>query len=237
MAGGWRHLVRSRGSRRDSLRQPVLRLPRSGLSPQHLAGRVCSVRFRLDGEPAAGKRCDGWPRPMVTAAMAMRRGGRCHRHAGGPRGGGDGSARCRWGYGLRASRWAVACLWRTCARFCPHLRHHGVGIFPPHHRRVTVGLSAAVAGGQLTITAHANDLPFGLPTLVSYTACRAGAVLRQRKPKYHGGVINGPSPGPEPYPRIAITGPSHTCSIGQSSFGHTPLADDRRAALTTARAR
>jgi hypothetical protein len=161
----------------------VLRLPRSGLSPQHLAGRVGSVRFGLDGEPAAGKRCDGWPWPMVT-----------HGDGNAP---GVGAATATWegraavgtarrdvagdtGCGLG---WAVACLWRTCGRFCPHLRHHGVGKYPPHHRRVRVGLSAAVAGGQLTITVHANDLPFGLPTLVSYTACRTGAALRHRKPK------------------------------------------------------
>jgi DNA-binding IclR family transcriptional regulator len=37
--------------------------------------------------------------------------------------------------------------------------------------------------GAVTVTVHANDLPVGLPTLVSYTAFRIGAALRHRKPK------------------------------------------------------
>jgi DNA-binding IclR family transcriptional regulator len=37
--------------------------------------------------------------------------------------------------------------------------------------------------GAVTVTVHADDLPAGLPTLVSYTACRIGAALQQVKPK------------------------------------------------------
>ena len=37
--------------------------------------------------------------------------------------------------------------------------------------------------GAVTVTVHANDLPAGLPTLVSYTACRIGAALQQLKQK------------------------------------------------------
>jgi len=37
--------------------------------------------------------------------------------------------------------------------------------------------------GAVTVTVHANDLPTGLPTLVSHTARRIGAALAQLKPK------------------------------------------------------
>jgi DNA-binding IclR family transcriptional regulator len=37
--------------------------------------------------------------------------------------------------------------------------------------------------GAVTVTVHANDLPAGLPTLVSYTAHRIGGALQQLKPK------------------------------------------------------
>jgi DNA-binding IclR family transcriptional regulator len=37
--------------------------------------------------------------------------------------------------------------------------------------------------GAVTVSVHANDLPVGLPTLVSHTACRIGAALQQLKPK------------------------------------------------------
>lgn len=37
--------------------------------------------------------------------------------------------------------------------------------------------------GAVTVMVHANDLPAGLPALVSYTACRIGAALEQTKPK------------------------------------------------------
>jgi DNA-binding IclR family transcriptional regulator len=37
--------------------------------------------------------------------------------------------------------------------------------------------------GALTVSVHANDLPVGLPILVSHTACRIGAALRQSKRK------------------------------------------------------
>jgi len=37
--------------------------------------------------------------------------------------------------------------------------------------------------GAVTVTVHANDLPAGLPSLVSYTAHRIGAALQQVKPK------------------------------------------------------
>lgn len=36
--------------------------------------------------------------------------------------------------------------------------------------------------GAVTVTVHANDLPASLPALVSYTACRISAALRQLKP-------------------------------------------------------
>ncbi|MGO9384099.1 MAG: IclR family transcriptional regulator [Mycobacterium sp.] len=35
--------------------------------------------------------------------------------------------------------------------------------------------------GAVTVTVHRDDLPAGLPTLLSYTACRIGAALRQLK--------------------------------------------------------
>jgi DNA-binding IclR family transcriptional regulator len=35
--------------------------------------------------------------------------------------------------------------------------------------------------GAVTVSVHANDLPVGLPILVSYTACRIGAALRRLK--------------------------------------------------------
>jgi DNA-binding IclR family transcriptional regulator len=37
--------------------------------------------------------------------------------------------------------------------------------------------------GAVTVTIYADDLPAGLPILVSYTACRIGAALPQLKPK------------------------------------------------------
>jgi DNA-binding IclR family transcriptional regulator len=37
--------------------------------------------------------------------------------------------------------------------------------------------------GAVTVTVHADDLPAGLPALVSHTACRIGAALQQQKPK------------------------------------------------------
>jgi DNA-binding IclR family transcriptional regulator len=37
--------------------------------------------------------------------------------------------------------------------------------------------------GAVTVTVHANDLPAGLPNLVSYTACRIGTALQQLKAK------------------------------------------------------
>jgi DNA-binding IclR family transcriptional regulator len=37
--------------------------------------------------------------------------------------------------------------------------------------------------GAVTATVHADDLPTGLPALVSYTACRIGAALQQLKPR------------------------------------------------------
>jgi IclR family acetate operon transcriptional repressor len=37
--------------------------------------------------------------------------------------------------------------------------------------------------GAVTVTVHANDLPVGLPALVSHAACRIGTALRQLKPK------------------------------------------------------
>jgi DNA-binding IclR family transcriptional regulator len=37
--------------------------------------------------------------------------------------------------------------------------------------------------GAVTVTVHADDLPTGLPALVSFTAYRIGAALRQLKPK------------------------------------------------------
>ena len=37
--------------------------------------------------------------------------------------------------------------------------------------------------GAVTVTVQANDLPVGLPALVSYTACRIGAALQQLKAK------------------------------------------------------
>jgi len=40
-----------------------------------------------------------------------------------------------------------------------------------------------VCAGAVTVMVQANDLPAGLPTLVSYTACRIGAALQQVKPK------------------------------------------------------
>jgi DNA-binding IclR family transcriptional regulator len=36
--------------------------------------------------------------------------------------------------------------------------------------------------GAVTVTVHANHLPAGLPTLVSYTACRIATALQQPKP-------------------------------------------------------
>ena len=36
--------------------------------------------------------------------------------------------------------------------------------------------------GAVTVTVHANDLPVGLPTLVSHTACRIGTALQKLKP-------------------------------------------------------
>ena len=41
----------------------------------------------------------------------------------------------------------------------------------------------AVCAGAVTVTVHADDLPAGLPALVSYTACRIGAALQQLKQK------------------------------------------------------
>ena len=37
--------------------------------------------------------------------------------------------------------------------------------------------------GAVTVTVQADDLPSGLPALVSFTACRIGAALQQLKPK------------------------------------------------------
>jgi DNA-binding IclR family transcriptional regulator len=37
--------------------------------------------------------------------------------------------------------------------------------------------------GAVTVTVHADDLPTGLPTLVSYTACSIGTALQQLGPK------------------------------------------------------
>jgi DNA-binding IclR family transcriptional regulator len=37
--------------------------------------------------------------------------------------------------------------------------------------------------GAVTVMVHADDLPAGLPTLVSYTACRITTALKQLKPK------------------------------------------------------
>jgi DNA-binding IclR family transcriptional regulator len=37
--------------------------------------------------------------------------------------------------------------------------------------------------GAVTVTVQANDLPVGLPHLVSYTACRIGTALRRLKPE------------------------------------------------------
>ena len=36
--------------------------------------------------------------------------------------------------------------------------------------------------GAVTVTVHADDLPAGLPALVSFTACRIGTALQQLKP-------------------------------------------------------
>jgi DNA-binding IclR family transcriptional regulator len=38
-------------------------------------------------------------------------------------------------------------------------------------------------GGAVTVTVQANDLPAGLPSLVSYIACRIGAALEQLTPR------------------------------------------------------
>jgi DNA-binding IclR family transcriptional regulator len=40
-----------------------------------------------------------------------------------------------------------------------------------------------VCAGAVTVTVHADDLPAGLPGLVSYTACRVGASLEELEPK------------------------------------------------------
>jgi DNA-binding IclR family transcriptional regulator len=37
--------------------------------------------------------------------------------------------------------------------------------------------------GAVTVTVHTEDLPAGLPDLVSHTACRVGAALQQSMPK------------------------------------------------------